>query len=111
MGFRRPAAGAITFDGVDLVGLRPYQIARLGIGFAPEESEVFGELTVAENIALPTWVHSQAGPPAAGGEGGFRGFPPLPPFPARGGNAASRGQPTMGAIARAPPPAPQHIRL
>jgi len=57
MGFRKPAAGAITFDGVDLVGLRPYQIARLGVGFAPEESEVFGELTVAENIALPTWVN------------------------------------------------------
>src|SRR5262249_18938932 len=68
MGFRKPASGAITFDGVDLVGLRPYQIARLGVGFAPEESEVFGELTVAENIALPTWVHAQAGTAAMPGE-------------------------------------------
>jgi ABC-type branched-subunit amino acid transport system ATPase component len=56
MGFRKPAAGAITFDGRDIVGMRPHQIARLGVGFAPEESEVFGELTVAENIALPTWT-------------------------------------------------------
>ena len=39
-----------------IVGLHPFQIARLGIGFAPEESEVFGELTVAENIAMPTWT-------------------------------------------------------
>ena len=36
--------------------MRPYQVARIGIGFAPEESEVFGELTVAENIAMPTWI-------------------------------------------------------
>ena len=57
MGFRKPASGSlITFAGVNLAGLRPYRIARLGIGFAPEESEVFGELTVAENIAMPTWT-------------------------------------------------------
>lgn len=56
MGFRRPVSGSIRFDGKDLVGLRPFQIARLGIGFAPEESEVFGELTVAENIEMPTWT-------------------------------------------------------
>ena len=56
MGFRRPASGAIEFNGTSIVGLRPFQIARMGIGFAPEESEVFGELTVAENIALPTWT-------------------------------------------------------
>jgi len=101
MGFRRPAAGAITFDGVDLVGLRPYQIARLGIGFAPEESEVFGELTVAENIALPTWVHSQAGPPAAGVEEAYRVFPALERYRARGGHALSGGERKMVSIARA----------
>ena len=36
----------------------------MGIGFAPEESEVFGELTVAENIAMPTWTCPER---AAGG--------------------------------------------
>ena len=56
MGFRKPVSGSITFGGKSLVGLRPYQIARMGVGFAPEESEVFGELTVAENIAMPTWT-------------------------------------------------------
>ena len=56
MGFRKPVSGTMTFDGQDLLALRPYQVARLGIGFAPEESEVFGELTVAENIAMATWV-------------------------------------------------------
>src|SRR4029453_12080915 len=54
MGFRKVLSGSITFEERNLIGLRPFQVARLGIGFAPEESEVFGELTVAENIALPT---------------------------------------------------------
>ena len=53
-----------TFDGQDLLGLRPFQVARLGIGFAPEESEVFGELTVAENIAMPTWICPEPRPAA-----------------------------------------------
>ena len=44
---RRPAPSS---------GCGRIEIARMGIGFAPEESEVFGELTVAENIALPTWT-------------------------------------------------------
>jgi branched-chain amino acid transport system ATP-binding protein len=106
MGFRKPAAGAITFDGVDLAGLRPYQVARLGVGFAPEESEVFGELTVAENIALPTWVHPtwvhpKAGPPAARIEETYRVFPALERYRARGGHALSGGERKMVSIARA----------
>ena len=48
-----------------LAGLRPFQIARMGIGFAPEESEVFGELTVAENIAMPTWTVQTRGRPGS----------------------------------------------
>ena len=101
MGFRKPAAGAITFDGVDLVGLRPYQIARLGVGFAPEESEVFGELTVAENIALPTWVNLQAGPAATRIEEAYRVFPALERYRARGAHALSGGERKMVSIARA----------
>src|SRR5262249_40182578 len=84
MGFRRPIGGAIEFAGESLLGLRPYEIARRGIGFAPEESEVFGELTVAENIALPTW-------PQAGGRNqterialAYRVFPALERYRARG---------------------------
>src|SRR6185503_14184173 len=56
MGQRVPVSGSIRLEGRDIKGLRPFAIARLGIGFAPEESEVFGDLTVAENILLPTWT-------------------------------------------------------
>src|SRR5262245_23970291 len=58
MACRKALSGSIIFQERNLIGLRPFQIARLGIGFAPEESEVFGELTVAENIALPTWTRT-----------------------------------------------------
>jgi branched-chain amino acid transport system ATP-binding protein len=101
MGFRRPAAGTITFNAQSLIGLRPYQIARLGIGFAPEESEVFGELTVAENIALPTWTCPGGRPAAERIAEAFNVFPNLRRYEARGGQALSGGERKMVSIARA----------
>ena len=104
MGFRRPAAGTVQFDGHDLIGLRPNQIARLGIGFAPEESEVFGELTVAENIALPTWT-CPGGPEGRSAQAriaeAYRVFPALERYRERGGHALSGGERKMVSIARA----------
>jgi branched-chain amino acid transport system ATP-binding protein len=47
-----PRTGAVVFDGADIVGKRPYQIVRLGIGYAPEDRGVFAGLTVAENLRL-----------------------------------------------------------
>lgn len=52
-----PSAGAIEFTGADgrtrsLAGLRTHEIVNLGIGYAPEDREVFAGLTVAENLAL-----------------------------------------------------------
>jgi branched-chain amino acid transport system ATP-binding protein len=101
MGFLAPVSGAVNFAGASLVGQKPFEIARRGIGFAPEESEVFGELTVAENIALPTW-------PQAGGRNqtehialAYRVFPGLERYRARGGQQLSGGERKMVSIARA----------
>src|SRR6266853_2448515 len=44
------AGGSITFDGADITGLRPYERARLGIGFVPQGREIFPLLTVEENL-------------------------------------------------------------
>jgi branched-chain amino acid transport system ATP-binding protein len=101
MGFRQPVAGTIEFDGRDIRGLRPFQIARAGIGFAPEESEVFGELTVAENIALPTWACTGARSAQARIEDAYRIFPMLDRYRRRGGHALSGGERKMVSIARA----------
>jgi len=52
MGFLRPWRGAIEFDGRSLVGLRPHEIARLGVGLVPENRRIFPGLTVRENLEL-----------------------------------------------------------
>ena len=101
MGFRKPVSGAIEFEGRAIVGLQPFRIARLGVGFAPEESEVFGELTVAENIAMPTWTCPE---PAAGRgthRGSLQGLPEARALPRTWGQALSGGERKMVSIARA----------
>lgn len=101
MGFRKPVSGTIEFDGQTILGLQPFQIARLGIGFAPEESEVFGELTVAENIAMPTWTCPSPRPAAERIAEAYKVFPNLERYRERGGQALSGGERKMVSIARA----------
>ena len=50
MGLVRPAGGRITFDGRDIAGLAPYRLARLGIGYVPEDRRIFRLLSVLENL-------------------------------------------------------------
>ena len=44
--------GRIEFDGTDLVALPTYQIARRGVGYVPENRDIFGTLTVEDNLRL-----------------------------------------------------------
>jgi len=50
MGMLPSRRGAINFCGHDIAKLPPYRIARLGMGFVPEDRRVFGDLTVMENL-------------------------------------------------------------
>src|SRR5688572_2625720 len=52
MGFLKPWRGRIEYDGEDLTRLTPHDIARLGIGFVPENRRIFPGLTVRENLEL-----------------------------------------------------------
>jgi branched-chain amino acid transport system ATP-binding protein len=101
MGFRKPVAGSIDFDGQPLIGRRPFEIARAGIGFAPEESEVFGDLTVAENIAMPTWTTENDRSGEERIADAYSVFPRLERYRERGGQALSGGERKMVSIARA----------
>ncbi|HEX5983834.1 MAG TPA: ABC transporter ATP-binding protein [Solirubrobacterales bacterium] len=51
-GLTRPSAGEIRFAGRSLAGLAPEEIARAGIALVPEGRQIFGTLTVAENLRL-----------------------------------------------------------
>lgn len=52
VGLNRPRTGSIKFKGQEICGKKPYQIARLGIGFVPEDRRIFSDLTVRENLEL-----------------------------------------------------------
>jgi len=101
MGYLRPAAGAITFKNESLVGRPTHAIAALGVGFAPEESEVFGDLTVAENIEIATWTRPTARGAAERVEQAYAVFPRLRQYARRGGTQLSGGERKMLSLARA----------
>jgi len=52
MGLVRASGGSITFDGENLIGLQPYEIARKGLGYVPDERLIFPDLTVRENLEI-----------------------------------------------------------
>ncbi len=52
MGIVRPSDGSIKFNGKEAVGLKPYQIAKLGVGYVPEDRRIFPTLTVRQNLVL-----------------------------------------------------------
>ena len=101
MGYRRSSSGKVEFDGADISGLPTWQIAQRGIGFAPEESEVYADLTVAENIELSTWTRPTGRPAAERIAEAYAVFPKLRQYLARGGAQLSGGERKMVSIARA----------
>src|SRR5215831_9672049 len=52
-------SGRIRFRGEDITKLPPHKRARRGIGYAPENSGIFPELTVAENLMISQWLASK----------------------------------------------------
>ncbi len=52
MGVVEPRSGSVKFNGRELAGMPPFAIARLGLGFVPEERRVFKSLTVHENLQI-----------------------------------------------------------
>jgi branched-chain amino acid transport system ATP-binding protein len=52
VGIASPQRGSIRFKGEEVVGLRPYKISRMGIGYVPEERRIFPNLTVRQNLLI-----------------------------------------------------------
>lgn len=76
MGIVRPSGGSVQLDGRDLAGKRPFTICRAGIGYVPEEREIFANLSVEENLRMGHQP-AQAGAPAWSTEQMFDYFPRL----------------------------------
>lgn len=99
MGLVPPQAGRVTFEGHTIVGREPFEIARLGIGYVPEERRVFSELSVMENLSVAQRPKRE-GTPHWTPERLFQLFPNLGRMRDRPGGAMSGGEQQMLTIAR-----------
>jgi branched-chain amino acid transport system ATP-binding protein len=103
MGWLKPSAGAITFEGRSIVGLSPDRIFRRGIAFIPEDRRIFATLSVEENLMLG--LFSAWGVPKAERKQRldhiFALFPRLAERRRQAGRTLSGGEQQMLAIGRA----------
>ena len=98
MGYLKPRQGRIRYGGRDIATLPPYAVARLGVGFVPQERGIFPSLTVRENLI----VFARAGGTGAWTLGRiFDLFPVLHARERNLGFQLSGGEQQMLSIARA----------
>jgi len=104
MGLLARRRGAVQFMGHDIARAAPFAIARLGLGFVPEDRRVFADLTVLENLdvgrqAPRRWPDGSAAPTWTP-EALFALFPNLGEMPNRPGGRMSGGEQQMLTVAR-----------
>ena len=104
MGMLAKRKGSVSFLGKDISRSEPHEVARMGLGYVPEDRRVFGDLTVLENLevgrqgarqwddgsAAPLWTHERL----------FKLFPNLGEMPDRPGGRMSGGEQQMLTVAR-----------
>ena len=98
MGLVGRRAGNVRFDGRDLMALKTFQIARLGIGWVPEDRRIFTELTLAENLEVGRRGANGRKPWTL--ERLFQLFPNLAEMRERPGGRMSGGEQQMLTVAR-----------
>ncbi|HTR84133.1 MAG TPA: ABC transporter ATP-binding protein [Reyranella sp.] len=99
MGLVPPTQGQVSFAGRRIDRLPPYRIARLGLGYVPEERRIFSELSVMENLEVGRQtVRPDA--PRWDEESLFALFPSLGRMRERAGGRMSGGEQQMLTIAR-----------
>ena len=108
MGLVAIKSGSIQFDGKPIDKATPYDRARAGIGFVPQGREIFGRLTVEENLRMGLAYKSGSTPvpPHL-----YELFPVLKQMLKRRGGDLSGGQQQQLAIARALAPGPRLLIL
>lgn len=98
MGLTPPREGRIVFKGQEVAGVKPHLLARLGLGYVPDDRRVFADLTVGENLEIVARTGM--------GDGWDKDklydfFPPLKAIDGRQAGFLSGGEQQMFTIARA----------
>ena len=109
MGLTPPRQGSISFNGRELSGLQPYQIARQGIGLVPQGRMIFPSLSVTENLTMAARSGDKKDPWTL--EKVYELFPALKERGKNKGNLLSGGEQQMLTIARALMTNPELIML
>jgi len=104
MGLLAKRNGTIHFLGRDVSRAEPFEVARAGLGYVPEDRRVFADLTVMENLEVGRqpprqWADGSAAPVWTAGKL-FKLFPNLGEMPDRPGGRMSGGEQQMLTVAR-----------
>ena len=101
MGLIKPSAGDVRLRGRSIVGMRPEDLARLGLALVPEGRRIFSEFTVEENMRLGALARRSSDGMAEDLEWVYSLFPIVEEFRKRQAGYLSGGQQQQLAIARA----------
>ena len=99
MGMTQLVGGRLSYDGEDISGVPTHRRAAMGIGYMPETRGLIPDLTVEENILLPTWTTGADGPARL--RAVYDIMPELKPMAGRRALLLSGGQQKMVALGRA----------
>jgi branched-chain amino acid transport system ATP-binding protein len=99
MGINPPRSGSVNYRGRNITGLASYKVARLGIGFVPEDRRIFPDLTVHANLDVGRKVAKDR-PTKWTLDRIYHLFPVLEKFAQRRGGTLSGGEQQMLTIAR-----------
>jgi branched-chain amino acid transport system ATP-binding protein len=97
MGLVGARRGSVLIEGIETVRLAPHRIARIGVGYCPEERGIFAALSAEENLLLPPRIKGAEGMPL---EEIYGIFPNLGERAASSGTHLSGGEQQMLAVAR-----------
>ena len=101
MGYLRPEKGSVSFRHRDITKMSTHEISRMGIGYAPEDSGIFPDLTAHENIEISTWTRTTQKSEEQRMRLAYEVFPVLKGYKNRKGTHMSGGERKMLSIARA----------